>query len=127
MTRHRNLQSLLELLCSSLVLTKKPGGNTRVVDSHKFVVVISHLSMLAMVHVTQIVLLALEEHYSQSIQSECTRNSVVEHSRAEIESLEVLAGLWVVALSLCQLTHLEVDVSLFHEVALLDACLRFQD
>ena len=54
--------------------------------------------MLSVVHVAQVVLLALEEDHSEAVQRQSAAYIIVEHPRTEIEPLVVLAGLCKLAL-----------------------------
>ena len=54
----------MELAGSPVVLAEKPRAYPTVIDCHELVVVVGLLGMLAMIHVTQIVLLPLEEDNS---------------------------------------------------------------
>ena len=54
----------MELAGSPMVLAEKSRAYPTVIDCHKLVVVVGLLGMLAMIHVTQIVLLPLEEDNS---------------------------------------------------------------
>ena len=83
--------------------------------------------MLSVIHIAQVVLLALEEDHSESVQGQSTSNVIVQHPGTQVESLVVLASLSQLSLLLGELTHLEVDVRLFHEVTLLNACLGLHD
>ncbi len=83
--------------------------------------------MLTVIHVTQVVLLALEEDHSEAVQSKSASNVVVQYTCTQIEALVVLTGLSELALFLRQFTHLEVYVSFFQEVALLDSSFSFHD
>ena len=117
----------MELAGSPMVLAKKSRAYPAVVDCHKLVVVVGLLGMLTMIHVAQIVLFPLEEDNSEAVESECAPDVIIEHSSTQIEPLVVLAGLSKLTLLLRELTHLEVDMGFFHEVALLDASLGLHD
>lgn len=80
-----------------------------------------------MVHVAHVELVAPVKDHSKSVQSQGRRDLVVEYPCAQVEPLEVLTGLRVVTLLFGELAHLEVYMSLFQEVALLDPSLRFND
>ena len=110
-----------------MVLTQQPRADTRVVDCHELIVVVRLLCVLSVVHVAQVVLLALEEDHGEAVQRQSAAYIIVEHPRAEVEPLVVLAGLCKLALLFGELAHLEVDVCLLHEVTLLDARLRLHD
>ena len=75
------------------ILSKESGADSCVVDRDKLVIIVSLLGMLAVVHVAQVVLLALEEDYGETIQGKSTSDIVIEHSGTEIEPLVVLASL----------------------------------
>ena len=49
--RDRNVERLLKLVGSSVVLTEQPRADSRVVDRHEFVVIVRLLCMLPVVHV----------------------------------------------------------------------------
>ena len=117
----------MELACSSMVLAEKARAYPTVIDCNKLVVIVGLLGMLAMIHVTQIVLLPLEEDDGEAVEGESAPNVIIEYSSTQIEPLVVLAGLGKLSLLLGEFTHLEVDMSFFHEVALLDAGLRLHD
>ena len=80
-----------------------------------------------MVHVAQVVLLSLKEDDSEPVQGQGATNIVVEHASTQIEPLVVLTSLRKLALLFREFSHLEVNMRLLHEVALLDACFRFHD
>lgn len=80
-----------------------------------------------MVHVTQVILLALEKDHCQAIQSQGTADIVVQNPSTQVEPLVILASLCELALFLVELSHLEIYMRFFHEVTLLDACLSLHD
>lgn len=125
--RFADLERLLELQPRTLVLAHESRADCRVVDCNELVRLIRVLGVLAMVQVTQVILLAFEEDDSETVEGEGAADIVVENPGAEVESFVILAGRIEVALLLRQLAHLEVYVSLFQEVSLLDASLRFDD
>ena len=83
--------------------------------------------MLAVVHVTQVILLALEKDHCQSVQSQGTPDVVVQYSSTQVEPLVILASLCELTLFLVEFSHLEIYVRFFHEVTLLNACLGLHD
>ena len=110
-----------------MILPKQSRADSRVVYSHKFVIIIGLLCVLAVIHVTQIVLFALKEDYGETVQGQGTSDIVVENSCAKVESLVVLTGLSELSLLLGKFSHLEIDMSLLHKVALLDTSLGLHD
>ena len=52
-----------------MILSEEAGADASVVDGNESVVIVGLLCVFTMVHVTEIVLLALEEYDSESIQS----------------------------------------------------------
>ena len=110
-----------------MVLTEEPRADTSVINGHEFVVLVSLTRVLAMVHVAQVVLLSLKEYYSEAVESKGATYVIIEHSCTQIEPLVVLTCLSKLALLFGQFTHLEIDVSLLHEVTLLNARLRLHD
>ena len=83
--------------------------------------------MLTMVHVTQVKLLAFEKNDCEAIQSQSAPNIIVKYPGTKVEPLVILACLGQLPLFFREFTHLEVDVSLLHEIALLNASLGFHD
>ena len=83
--------------------------------------------MLAMVHVTQVKLFALEEDDGEAVEGQSAADIVVEHAGAQVEPLVVLASLGELALFFGEFSHLEVDMGLLHEISLLYTRLRFHD
>ena len=83
--------------------------------------------MLPVVHVAEVVLFALEKDHCEAVQCQSAAYVIVEHPRAQVEPLVVLACLCKLALLFGELAHLEVDVRLLHEVTLLDARLRLHN
>ena len=70
----------MELAGGPVVLAQKPRADPTVIDCHKLVVVVGLLGMLAMIHVTQIVLLPFEEDNSQAIESQSAPDVIIKHS-----------------------------------------------
>ena len=66
-SRDRDVEGLLELSGGAMVLAEKARADASVVDGYELVIVIGLLRVLPVVHVTQIVLLALEEDDCQAI------------------------------------------------------------
>ena len=110
-----------------MVLAEKSRADACVINRYKLIIVIGLLRVLPVVHVTQVVLLSLEEDDSKAIQSQCTADVIIENSCAQVEPLVVLAGLCQLALLLGQLAHLKVYVRLLHKVALLDSSFSLHD
>lgn len=77
--------------------------------------------MFAMVHVTEVVLLAFEKDNSKPVKCQRAANIVVEHSSTKVEPLVVLTSLSKLALLFGKLAHLKVNMRLLHEVSLLNA------
>ena len=67
-SRHRDIKCLLEFLCRSMVLSKQSRRDTSIIDGHELVIFLCLASMLAVIHVRQVVLLALEEHDGEAVQ-----------------------------------------------------------
>ena len=89
----RDVQSLLEFICCTVVLTQQSRADACVINGNEFIIVIGLLCMLAMVHVTQIKLFPLEKDDSKAIESQCTANIIVEHSGTQVEPFVILACL----------------------------------
>ena len=60
-----------------MILAEEARTYSSVVDGYKPVVIICLLSVLAMVHIAQIILLTLEKDYCKSVQCQGTSNVIV--------------------------------------------------
>ena len=83
--------------------------------------------MLSVIEITQIELFALKKYHSKSVQSQSAGDVVVENSRAKIEALIILASLSYLTLLFRKFAHLVINVRLFQEISLLNACLCLHD
>ena len=63
-----------------MVLAEKSRADPAVIDCHKLVVVVGLLGMLAVIHVTQIVLLPLEEDDGEAVEGESAPDVIIEDS-----------------------------------------------